>query len=182
MYEIENQKPPVEIKAPLPHSREDSPPLDQSAKGVYVGMSIEGLPRSITADDNTVHGIQSVVFKDISVQRLIVHDDKSPPVLKVEFEKYITKEKIPQLARNLKNFLKAVNVDQKALSDVSIAFLEDGWKRSPKEQRARPGHKRRDTEDFLVAPDHSIDMSKTFIIIEGIPEKYLNQDFLQEMP
>merc|ERR1719397_286302 len=181
MYDIENEK-PVENTTPNPPPKEDSPPLNQSAKGVYVGMTIEGLPQSITADDNTVNGIQSIVFKDFAVQRLIVQDTKSPPVLKVEFEKYITKEKIPQLARSLKNFLKAVNIDQKALNDVTIAFLEDGWKRSPKEQRARPGHKRRDTDDFLVAPDHSIDMSKTFIIIEGIPEKYLNQDFLQEMP
>merc|ERR1719285_30118 len=188
MYEIENQKPPEEIQAPNLPAKEDSPPLDQSAKGVYVGMSIEGLPRSITADDNTVHGIQSIVFKDVAVQRLIVHDDKSPPVLKVEFEKYITKEKIPQLARNLKNFLKAVNVDQKALNDVTIAFLEDGWKRPPNaapKQRARgpgPGHKRRGTGDFLVAPGDSIEMTRTFMI-EGIPENYLNQDsFLQDMP
>merc|ERR1719193_2905940 len=125
MYEIENEK-PVENTAPNCPPKEDSPPLNQSAKGVYVGMSIEGLPQSITADDNTVHGIQSIVFKDIAVQRLIVHDDKNPPVLKVEFEKCITKDKIPQLARNLKNFLKALNVDQKALNDVTIAFLEEG--------------------------------------------------------
>merc|ERR1719397_1766473 len=180
MYEIENQK-PAEIQAANPPPKEDSPPLDQSAKGVYVGMSIEGLPRSITADDNTVHGIQSIVFKDIAVQRLIVHDDKSPPVLKVEFEQYITKEKIPQLARNLKDFLKAVNVDQKALNDVTLAFLEDGWKRPPNaapKQRARgptPGHKRRGTGDFLVAPGDSVEMTRTFMI-EGIPQKYLNQD------
>jgi len=187
MYEIENQK-PVEIPAPNPPLKEDSPPLDQSGKGVYVGMSIEGLPRSITADDNIVHSIQSIVFKDVAVQRLIVHDDKSPPVLKVEFEKYITKEKIPQLARNLKNFLKAVNVDQKALNDVTIAFLEDGWKRPPNnapKEIARgpgPGHKRRGTGDFLVNPGESIEMTRTFMI-EGIPAKYLNQtSFLNDMP
>merc|ERR1719285_97514 len=186
MYEIENQKPPEEIQAPNLPAKEDSPPLDQSAKGVYVGMSIEGLPRSITADDNTVHGIQSIVFKDVAVQRLIVHDDKSPPVLKVEFEKYITKEKIPQLARNLKNFLKAVNVDQKALNDITIAFIEDGWQPQPEPAPKRTdnvhSHTRKKTDDFLVAPGDSVEMTRTFMI-EGIPERYLNQDsFLQDMP
>merc|ERR1719193_2312975 len=185
MYEIENQK-PVENTAPNCPPKEDSPPLNQSAKGVYVGMSIEGLPRSITADDNTVHGIQSIVFKDIAVQRLIVHDDKSPPVLKVEFEKFITKEKIPQLARNLKNFLKAVNVDQKALNDVTIAFIEEGWQPQPEPAPKRPDnvhtHVRKKTDDFLVTPGDSVEMTRTFMI-EGIPERYLNQDsFLQDMP
>merc|ERR1719285_571478 len=194
MYEIENQKPPEEIQAPNLPAKEDSPPLDQSAKGVYVGMSIEGLPRSITADDNTVHGIQSIVFKDVAVQRLIVHDDKSPPVLKVEFEKYITKEKIPHLARNLKNFLKAVNVDQKSLNDVTIAFLEEEMEQLPEPasymnphgnasapKRVRGAHKRIETNDFLVAPD-AVEMTRTFMI-EGIPEVYLNKEsFLRDMP
>merc|ERR1719285_1609297 len=184
VYEIENKMPPVESGP----RKEESPPLDKADKGVYVGMSVEGLPRTITDDDNTVQEIQCLVFKDVPVQRMIIMDDKNPPALKVEFEKYITKEKIPQLARNLKNFLKAVNVDQKALNDVTIAFLEDGWKRPPNaapKQRARgpgPGHKRRGTGDFLVAPGDSIEMTRTFMI-EGIPENYLNQDsFLQDMP
>merc|ERR1719285_457936 len=120
MYEIENKK-PVENSP----RQEESPRLNKPDKGIYVGMSVEGLPRMITDDDNTVNGIQSIVFKDIPVQRLIVLDDKNPPTLKIEFEKYITQEKIPQVARNLKNFLKAVNVDQKALNDVTIAFLEE---------------------------------------------------------
>jgi len=178
MYEIENRKPEEEEAAP----KEESPPLDKPDKGVYVGMSVEGLPRMITDDDNTVHGIQNIVFKNIEVQRLVVVDDKDPPALKVEFAKYITKEKIPQLARNLKNFLKAVNVDQKALNDVTIAFLEEGWQQPPKPAPQPRGHKRIETEEFLIAAGDSAEMTRTFMI-EGIPERYLNQDsFLEDMP
>merc|ERR1712048_124510 len=104
----------------------DSKDPPTGEEGRYVGMNVEGLPRFITDDDNTVHGIQSLVFRNVAVRRLIVLDDQEPPALKVEFENHITSEKIPQLARNLKNFLKAVNVDQKALNDVTIAFLEEG--------------------------------------------------------
>merc|ERR1719285_1025936 len=182
VYEIENKMPPVESGP----RKEESPPLDKADKGVYVGMSVEGLPRTITDDDNTVQDIQCLVFKDVPVQRMIIMDDKNPPALKVEFEKYITKEKIPQLARNLKNFLKAVNVDQKALNDITIAFIEDGWQPQPEPAPKRTdnvhSHTRKKTDDFLVAPGDSVEMTRTFMI-EGIPERYLNQDsFLQDMP
>merc|ERR1719193_1420995 len=189
MYEVEGI-----IKETEDESTTTKPPppaaTENSGRGTYIGMSVEGLPRFITDDDNTVHGIQSLVFRDVIVRRLIVLDDQSPPALKVEFENYITSDKIPQLARNLKNFLKAVNVDQKALNDVTIAFLEED---QPTEQpsntftkaRKRPpgaGHKRLQTDDFLVAPGDAVEMTKTFMI-EGIPEKYLNEDkFLQDMP
>merc|ERR1719397_1151711 len=181
VYEIENTMPPAETSPP----KEESPPLDRADKGVYVGMSVEGLPRSITDDDNTVQDIQCRVFKDVPVQRMIIMDDKNPPALKVEFEKYITKEKIPQLARNLKNFLKAVNVDQKALNDITIAFIEEGWQPQPEPAPKRAdvhSHTRKKTDDFLVAPGDSVEMTRTFMI-EGIPERYLSQDsFLQDMP
>merc|ERR1719285_1340546 len=163
MHEIENSKP---VEEPIP--KEESPPLDDKPeKGVYVGMSVEGLPRKITDDDNTVHGIQGIVFRDIAVSRLVVIDDKDPPALKVEFAKYITKDKIPQLARNLKMFLKAVNVDQKALNDVTIAFLEEGWQQPPKPAPQTRRHQRKETDEYLVAPD-SVEMTRTFMI-EGIP-------------
>jgi len=182
VYEIENKMPPAESGPP----KEESPPLDKADKGVYVGMSVEGLPRTITDDDNTVQDIQCLVFKDVPVQRMIIMDDKNPPALKVEFEKYITKEKIPQLARNLKNFLKAVNVDQKALNDITIAFIEEGWQPQPEPAPKRTdnvhSHIRKKTDDFLVGPDDSVEMTRTFMI-EGIPERYLNQEsFLQDMP
>merc|ERR1719285_196341 len=182
MYEIENKTPPVESSPP----KEESPPLDKADKGVYVGMSVEGLPRTITDDDNTVQEIQCLVFKDVPVQRMIIMDDKNPPALKVEFEKYITKEKIPQLARNLKNFLKAVNVDQKALNDITIAFIEEGWQPQPEPAPQRAdnvhSHIRKKTDDFLVGPNDTVEMTRTFMI-EGIPERYLNQEsFLQDMP
>merc|ERR1719233_1644997 len=127
MYEVEGKQPPKkEEAATLTATKPPVPvPGDVAGKGSYIGMSVEGLPRFITDDDKTVHSIQSSVFRDVAVRRLIVLDDQSPPALKVEFEKFITSEKIPQLARNLKNFLKAVNVDQKALNDVTIAFLEE---------------------------------------------------------
>jgi len=191
MYEVEGKKP----KAAAEAVTKQAEAVGKSGKGVYIGMSVEGLPRFITDDDNTVHGIQSLVFRDVAVQRLIVLDDQNPPALKVEFEKHITSEKIPQLARNLKNFLKAVNVDQKSLNDVTIAFLEEGnWEPNDKvsgfthgrQQRPRgiggPGHKRLETDDFLVSPGDAVEMTKTFMI-EGIPQKYLNDDsFLQGMP
>jgi len=188
MHDIEGTKAePEQLQQTSPAK---PPTAEKDGKGIYIGMSVEGLPRFITDDDNTVHGIQSLVFRDVIVRRLIVLDDQSPPALKVEFENYITSDKIPQLARNLKNFLKAVNVDQKALNDVTIAFLEED---QPTEQpsnaftkaRKRPpgaGHKRLQTDDFLVAPGDAVEMTKTFMI-EGIPEKYLNEDkFLQDMP
>jgi len=178
MHEIENSK-LVEESIP----KEESPPLDDKPeKGVYVGMSVEGLPRKITDDDNTVHGIQGIVFRDIAVSRLVVIDDKDPPALKVEFASYITKDKIPQLARNLKMFLKAVNVDQKALNDVTIAFLEEGYQQPPKPTAQTRRHKRMETDEYLVQPGDSVEMTRTFMI-EGIPERYLNQDgFLEDMP
>jgi len=192
MYEVEGR--PVEKfenfrqQEQLPESGGDG-----GGKGSYIGMSVEGLPRFITDDDKTVHSIQSSVFRDVAVRRLIVLDDQSPPALKVEFEKFITSEKIPQLARNLKNFLKAVNVDQKALNDVTIAFLEEEVEQQPaKETFLKPhgptaprrgprAHKRIETNDFLVAPD-AVEMTRTFMI-EGIPESYLNKpSFLRDMP
>merc|ERR1719195_650156 len=52
--------------------------------------------------------------------------------------------------------------------------------RPPK--RPGPGHKRLETDEFLVAPDAAVEMTRTFMI-EGIPERYLNQEsFLQDMP
>jgi len=186
MYEVEGKMPKVVEATAKPN---------QSGKGIYIGMSVEGLPRFITDDDNTVHGIQSLVFRDVAVRRLIVLDDQNPPALKVEFEKHITSEKIPQLARNLKNFLKAVNVDQKALNDITIAFLEEGnWEANDKPtgfthgrknlrpHAGGPGHKRLETNEFLVSPGDAVEMTRTFMI-EGIPESYLNEDsFLQDMP
>jgi len=192
MYEVEGIKQTEDETSTNP-----APPVtnDKPGKGTYIGMSVEGLPRFITDDDNTVHGIQSLVFRDVVVRRLIVLDDQTPPALKVEFEKYITSEKIPQLARNLKNFLKAVNVDQKALNDVTIAFLEEeqpaekpgntfihGRKR-PHGNDHRHGHRRLDTnDDFLVSPGDVVEMTRTFMI-EGIPENFLKKDsFLNDMP
>merc|ERR1712048_1311881 len=137
----------------------DSKDPPTGEEGRYVGMNVEGLPRFITDDDNTVHGIQSLVFRNVAVRRLIVLDDQSPPALKVEFEKFITSEKIPQLARNLKNFLKAVNVDQKALNDVTIAFLEEGWQQPPKPTPQTRRHQRKETDEYLVAPD-SVEMTR----------------------
>merc|ERR1719193_826781 len=193
MNEIEGTK-PTEVDT---FTKQTPPEVsDKAANGIYyVGMSVEGLPRFITDDDNTVHGIQSLVFRDVAVRRLIVLDDQTPPALKVEFEKFITSEKIPQLARNLKNFLKAVNVDQKALNDVTIAFLEEEMEQLPEEasymkphanasvpkRGPRGAHKRIETNDFLVAPD-AVEMTRTFMI-EGIPEVYLNKEsFLRDMP
>jgi len=187
MHDIEGTE--MEAKAADEPGTAAAPPPDNAAKGIYIGMSVEGLPRFITDDDNTVHGIQSLVFRDVIVRRLIVLDDQSPPALKVEFEKHITSDKIPQLARNLKNFLKAVNVDQKALNDVTIAFLEEDQAIDAPVPAAtsyanrQPGfsHKRIKTDDFLVKPGDE-EMTRTFMI-EGIPEKYLNEDkFLQDMP
>jgi len=103
----------------------------------------------------------------------------------MEFHKPISKEKVPQLARNLKNFLKAVNVDQDALKKITIAFLEKSNKQAAESEsnsKRRPGHRRSDTGDFLVDPGETIEITKTFII-KGIPERYLIQDrFLQDMP
>jgi hypothetical protein len=193
MHEVEGTKPSgVETFS----KQSPSTASDKPGKGIYyVGMSVEGLPRFITDDDNTVHGIQSLVFRDVVVRRLIVLDDQTPPALKVEFENYITSERIPQLARNLKNFLKAVNVDQKALNDVTIAFLEEdqedqqtdklGATFNPlgrKRPQMGPRHKRLETDDFLVSPGDVVEMTRTFMI-EGIPENYLKKDsFLQDMP
>merc|ERR1719462_983966 len=188
MYEVEGKQPPKkEEAAPLTAAKPPVPgPGDGAGKGSYIGMSVEGLPRFITDDDKTVHSIQSSVFKNVAVRRLIVLDDQTPPALKVEFEKCITSEKIPQLARNLKNFLKAVNVDQKALNDITIAFIEEGWQPQPEPAPKRTdnvhSHIRKKTDDFLVGPDDSVEMTRTFMI-EGIPERYLNQEsFLQDMP
>jgi len=204
MYEVEGQK----VEKPKEGTKSAAPGLPgpgEGGKGSYIGMSVEGLPRFITDDDKTVHSIQSSVFRDVAVRRLIVLDDQTPPALKVEFEKFITSEKIPQLARNLKNFLKAVNVDQKALNDVTIAFLEEDTEpqmEQPAEvvapspsfpiskphgpdtsrQRSRT-HQRKDTfNDFLVAPGDTVEMTRTFMI-EGIPESYLNKEsFIRDMP
>jgi len=183
MHEIEGTKP-----TGVEPGQKPTAAAPATGKGIYIGMSVEGLPRFITDDDNTVHGIQSLVFRDVIVRRLIVLDDQTPPALKVEFENYITSDKIPQLARNLKNFLKAVNVDQKALNDVTIAFLEEDQPTEqhvthPTKRPPRSGHQRLDTEDdFLVKPGDAVEMTRTFMI-EGIPEKYLNEDkFLQDMP
>jgi len=193
MYEVEGKK----VEKPQEARKQEPVPGtggDGNAKGSYIGMSVEGLPQFITDDDKTVHSIQSSVFRDVAVRRLIVLDDQSPPALKVEFEKFITSEKIPQLARNLKNFLKAVNVDQKALNDVTIAFLEEEMEQVPEQESymkphgasaprrgPRGAHKRIETNDFLVAPD-AVEMTRTFMI-EGIPEVYLNKEsFLRDMP
>jgi len=194
MYEVEGKK----VEKPQEAPQQKAIPGaggDGGAKGSYIGMSVEGLPQFITDDDKTVHSIQSSVFRDVAVRRLIVLDDQSPPALKVEFEKFITSEKIPQLARNLKNFLKAVNVDQKALNDVTIAFLEEEMEQLPEtasymkphanasvpKRGPRGAHKRIETNDFLVAPD-AVEMTRTFMI-EGIPEVYLNKEsFLRDMP
>merc|ERR1719397_2473880 len=195
MHDIEGTKPEVLDTVPetLPGPGGDSVGV---GKGSYIGMSVEGLPRFITDDDKTVHSIQSSVFKNVAVRRLIVLDDQTPPALKVEFEKCITNEKIPQLARNLKNFLKAVDVDQKALNDVTIAFLEEEVDQPAEAApasfmkphgRAQPSnrgprHQRIETNDFLVKPGDAVEMTRTFMI-EGIPEAHLNrQSFLRDMP
>jgi len=176
MYEIENKKTEVDIlkeDSPLPH-----------ATVAYTGMSVEGLPRMITDDDSTVHSIQNIVFKDVAVQRLVILNDKEPPALRIEFKQIITEENIPQLVRSLKNFLNAQNVDQKALGDVTIAFLEQGWEpmTAPVRTEKGLGHKRNRTDEFLVAPGDSVQMTRTFLI-EGIPEIYLNKNgFLEDMP
>merc|ERR1719285_1647025 len=96
MHEIEGTKPEPEQpeQKPTPATPVGT---ETSGRGTYIGMSVEGLPRFITDDDNTVHGIQSLVFRDVVVRRLIVLDDQTPPALKVEFEKFITSDKIPQL-------------------------------------------------------------------------------------
>jgi len=190
MNEIEGTKP----TAVETFTKQTLPAVnDKAANGIYyVGMSVEGLPRFITDDDNTVHGIQSLVFRDVVVRRLIVLDDQTPPALKVEFERFITSDKIPQLARNLKNFLKAVNVDQQALNDVTIAFLEEDQKTQKpgtflnphgnRKPSGGPRHKRLETDEFLVSPGDVVEMTRTFMI-EGIPEGYLQKDsFLQDMP
>jgi len=190
MHEIEGTK-LMEVET----FTKQTPPAgnDKAANGIYyVGMSVEGLPRFITDDDNTVHGIQSLVFRDVVVRRLIVLDDQTPPALKVEFERFITSEKIPQLARNLKNFLKAVNVDQQALNDVTIAFLEEDQKtvkpgtflnpHGKRKPSGGPRHKRLETDEFLVSPGDVVEMTRTFMI-EGIPETYLQKEsFLEDMP
>merc|ERR550534_2064448 len=45
MYEIENRR---QVEKPTP--KQESPPLDKPDEHVYVGMSMEGLPRKITDD------------------------------------------------------------------------------------------------------------------------------------
>jgi len=178
MYEIENKK-TEENEFP-----KEKAPLRAKSEKVVNGMFVEGLPRMITDDDDTVHGIESIVFKDVAVKHLVILTDRNPPALKVEFEKFIMKEKIPQLARCLKNTLKALKVDQKTLNDVTISFIEEGWQTKPTldKREKGPGHKRMRTNDFLVAPGDSIESTRTFVI-EGIPEIYLNRDgFLEDMP
>jgi len=189
MYQIKGKQPPPAASNPVPKAGPaPADPGGSEEAGRYVGMNVEGLPRFITDDDNTVHGIQSLVFRNVAVRRLIVLDDQDPPALKVEFENFITSEKIPQLARNLKNFLKAVNVDQKALNDVTIAFLEEGsWdqpaeNKKPPPKKARGTHKRIETDEFLVSPGDAVEMTRTFMI-EGIPQNYILQEsFLKDMP
>jgi len=169
----------MEGRKRITSSRKNRNEYNKSSKGICVGMSVEGLPRFITDDDKTVHGIQSLVFRDIPIRRLIVLDDQTPAALRVEFEKPITSEKIPVLGRNLKNFLKAVNVGQEALSRVSIVFLE-GVERPI--QRRPTGSVGSESEDFLVGPGDEIEMTRSFMI-EGIPERYLIQEnFLDDMP
>jgi len=82
-----------------------------------------------------------------------------------------------------------VNVDQKQLNNITIAFLEeDSWAQNndtvPNRLQAQPEtrrHKRLETDDFLVSPGDTVELTKVFMI-EGIPEEYLNQQsFLTDM-
>jgi len=164
-----------------------SPPIKKLEKGVYIGMSIRGLPRFITSD-NTINDVEKLVFRDVPVRRLVVLDNIDPAGLKVYFEKVITSTMIPHLVYNLKSFLKARNVDHKVVDDVTIRFLEEEVLKpavSTSTNRPRssngPGHRRRRTNEFLVAPGDAADMTRLFII-EGIPVKYLLEDiFIQNI-
>merc|ERR1719285_1460261 len=175
MYEVEGKK----VEKPQEARKQEPVPGtggDGNAKGSYIGMSVEGLPQFITDDDKTVHSIQSSVFRDVAVRRLIVLDDQSPPALKVEFEKFITSEKIPQLARNLKNFLE----EEMEQVPEQESYMKPHGASAPR-RGPRGAHKRIETNDFLVAPD-AVEMTRTFMI-EGIPEVYLNKEsFLRDMP
>jgi hypothetical protein len=126
-------------------------------KAICVGISVEGLPRFITDDDNTVRGIQRLVFRDVPVRRMVVLEDQNPAALRVEFEEPIASDKIPMIGRNLKTFLKAVNVNEEALNKVSIVFLE-GVEKSRVVRKDDSGY-RSESEDFLVTPGDELEFN-----------------------
>jgi len=91
-YEIEGKK-PVENTTIVKKS--------ESEYGPYWGMYIEGLPRSIIDDRHCIYGIQTLVFKDVRVKRIVVLSEKRPPILKVEFLDRISPKMIPYIAQKL---------------------------------------------------------------------------------
>lgn len=175
-------------KVDIPRSEENDYKSEENlvqSAGSYVGMHIEGLPRFITDDDHFVDGIQKLVFRNIPVQRMIVLDEEEfLPVLKVEFVKWITSEKIPFIAGNLKTYLRGSKVDEQMINNVKLSCLE--WEDiAPNGNlpQSKPESRRSDTnDDFLVSPGQSVQITRT-ILIEGIPEFWLKKEsFLKDMP
>jgi len=165
----------------------------------YVGMSVDGLPRFITDSDEMVAGIESSVFPEKMVSRITVLDTIDPPGLRIEFSSAINSNRIPQLARRLKNFLKAVKVSQQNLNDVTIAFLDlQSWNESEvdlnnpepnadptnpvvPEPRKPRHHKTNSEKEPLVKPDKPLELA-TSCILEGLPSDKLDSDsFLEAM-
>ena len=65
-------------------------------------MRIEGLPRSIVGDDETMHNIKNIVFQDFVIENFTI---QNPKAVKVEFEKNIKKHN-PFKKMAFKHFVK----------------------------------------------------------------------------
>jgi len=173
-----------EIEGTQPVDTPTSKPIFMLDQGTYVGMHIECLPRSIIDDDHCLYGIQKLVFKDVEVRRMVVLDEESSPILKIEFLQWITSEKIPAIAHNLRTYLKGSKVSEETINNVRLSCLVydnmkqvGGQKRSSGERNTLLGKK----DEFLVTPGKSIETART-ILIEGIPTDWLVKfGFLSDM-
>jgi len=150
----------------------------------YWGMYIEGLPRFIMDDGHCLYGIQKLVFKDIQVRRIVVLSEKRLPMLKVEFLQRISPKMIPYIAHNLKTYLKGSKVDEETIDNVRLSCLEKKDVQSPRsslreyEQQAKRKEK---NETFLIPQNQSHETART-ILIEGIPEFWLEKaSFLRNL-
>lgn len=173
-----------EIEGKWPAEKSELEQKSEEISPDYVGMYIECLPQFIIDDTHSINGIQQLVFKDVEVRRIEVVTGVSPPIVKVEFVKWIKPDKVPNIAHNLKTYLKGCKVDENTINNVRLSCLEweapkpHGELQKPSEQPHRHLEKK---DDFLVPPGQAGETTNT-ILVKGIPEIWVKKErFLREL-
>lgn len=103
---------------------------------MYKGIVIEGLPDSITDDDEKIRQLDQCVLNDFIVSHIEVVDT----VLRITFATEVDKSDINQLRKSLKNFLKIdIGMSKQEMKKVSIIpHTINTWKGETTVQSVEP--------------------------------------------